>query len=116
MVERHVETQKAPPRSKVFMWSILKNKIPTGDNLIKRGMHKPFWCNLCKDNTESMDHLFLTCPITVDLWVYVLSNIPTQCTWWGQTARDAWTRWWSSAAPAKARNLPLLICWEIWVA
>lgn len=33
---------KASPRTRLLMWSILKNKIPTRDNLIKRGQHGPF--------------------------------------------------------------------------
>src|SRR5690606_29063079 len=28
---------KGPPRTRLLIWSILKHKIPTGDNLIKRG-------------------------------------------------------------------------------
>jgi len=30
--------------------------------------------------------------------------------------KDAWPTWWTNAAPTKARNLPLLICWAIWIA
>lgn len=33
---------KAPLRTRLLMWSILKYKIPTRDSLIKRGQHWPF--------------------------------------------------------------------------
>lgn len=32
---RHLWKLKAPPRTQMLMWTILKNKIPTGDNLLK---------------------------------------------------------------------------------
>lgn len=108
---------KAPlPRTRLLMWSILNNKVPTGDNLIKRGLYGPYWCCLCKDNTETVGHLFLSCPTTTDLWNSILSHIPSTSTWRGKTTKEVWANWWTSTSPQKARKLPLLISWEIWIA
>lgn len=37
--------------------------------------------------------------------------------WWqGTSVKDVWLSWWALATLIKARNPPLLICWEIWLA
>lgn len=36
--------------------------------------------------------------------------------WQGLIIKDVWSSWWTNAEPTKTRNLPLLICWEIWIA
>ena len=28
---------------------------------------------------------------------------------------EAWQTWWSLVRPLKARNLPILVCWAIWL-
>jgi len=37
----------ADPRTRLLMWNILFDKIPTGTNLKKRSFHGPFRCHLC---------------------------------------------------------------------
>ncbi|RVW96808.1 Transposon TX1 uncharacterized 149 kDa protein [Vitis vinifera] len=46
-------------------------KVNTNDKLQLRRPYKslcPQWCILCKGNGESIDHLFLHCPVTIGLW------------------------------------------------
>lgn len=107
---------KAPPRTRLLMWSILKNKVSTGDNLSRRGLCGHYWCCLYKDNTEYLDHLFLFCPITIDLWTSILTHTLSPINWRGYTTKKVWANWWSSVTPPKAKNLPLVITWEIWIA
>ena len=45
------------------------------DNLRKRRVWVMDWCYMCKSNGESVDHLFLHCPVAMELglwfWVYL---------------------------------------------
>ena len=43
----------------------------TIDNLRKRKVWILDWCYMCKSNGESVDHLFLHCPVAMDLWSMV---------------------------------------------
>ena len=75
-----------------FFWLLVKNKHLRADNLRKRGFHGTSRCNLCQEQKESSQHLFLECPFTI--WVskiflgtighnFVLQgNIPTMATRW----------------------------------
>lgn len=97
------------------MWCILCNKAPIGDNLEKRTYHGLTWCILCKQALDTIDHLFLTCPITTAFWHEVLTNLKLQYRWQGANILEAWELWWSATHSPRIRNLPILICWSIWL-
>ena len=73
---KHLYKQKAPPRSRLLMWCILRNKIPTGDNLMKHSYHGPHWCYLYNINGESASHLFLNFHEARKLWTLVIVVAP----------------------------------------
>ena len=52
---------KFPAKTKLFMWCVLNNKVPTWDVLQKRSFQGPGWCVLCKRELETTYHLFHTC-------------------------------------------------------
>jgi len=106
---------RAPPKDKLFMWCILRNKAPTGDNLQKQSYFGPTWCILCKQASESIEHLFLLCPISISLWHNVLANLHLPNRWHGANILEAWQSRWSAAHLTKIRNLHPLICWCIWL-
>ena len=62
---------KVPSKVKVFSSLIEHKKVNTNDMLQLR---KPFkslslnWYVLCEGSGESIDHLFLYCPITLGFW------------------------------------------------
>ncbi|XP_078161769.1 uncharacterized protein LOC144557107 [Carex rostrata] len=58
---------KAPPRFKVFAWLMLLNKVLTIDNLSRKGWCMVNRCAMCKSDTETVLHLFNTCPIAQQL-------------------------------------------------
>eukprot|EP00253_Pinus_taeda_P007121 PITA_07121 len=72
---RHLWKLKAAPRTKLLMWSILRNKVPIGANLMKRSFLGPFWCYLYKSGSEDTNHLFLHCPSTQELWSSLLISL-----------------------------------------
>ena len=64
--------QKIPSRVAFFVWTAALGKCLTIDNIRKRKVWILDWCYMCKGNGESVDHLFLHCPIAMDLWSMVL--------------------------------------------
>lgn len=65
---------RLPPKLKVFGWLVLKNRILTGKNLIKRGLFGPFVCSQCKSDEETVNHLFITCPFAQGIWSNIFSR------------------------------------------
>ena len=64
-------SSKVLSKVKALAWLVAHGKVNTNDKLQLRRPYKalcPQWCILCKGNGESIDHLFLHCPVTIGLW------------------------------------------------
>ena len=64
-------SSKVPSKVKALAWLVAHGKVNTNDKLQLRRPYKalcPQWCILCRGNGESIDHLFLHCPVTIGLW------------------------------------------------
>ena len=61
-----------PLKTKTFLWLALSNKILTWDNGQKRNWHGPPRCILCKNNEETVDHLFVHSSYSRDVWIEAL--------------------------------------------
>lgn len=105
-----------PVKSRLFFWCILRNKVPTWDYLQKRNKHGPCWCSLYKIFEESSSHVFLTYPFSIRTWEIFLNTVRTSSHWFGVSLEDAWKNWWSCSSDTHYRNIPLIICWGIWLA
>ncbi|GKU89286.1 hypothetical protein SLEP1_g3443 [Rubroshorea leprosula] len=71
-----------PLKVSAFVWKVMQNKIPTGDNLLKRGVdgsNSDFTCIFCGKQTETVSHLFFTCDATWAIWHAAYA-------WWGLQA------------------------------
>ena len=51
-----------------FVWTATLGKCLTIDNLRKRKVCILDWCYMCKCNSETINHLFLHCPVALELW------------------------------------------------
>uniref|UniRef100_A0A2N9H161 Reverse transcriptase zinc-binding domain-containing protein n=1 Tax=Fagus sylvatica TaxID=28930 RepID=A0A2N9H161_FAGSY len=69
---------KVPPRVAFLSWITSLGKALTIDNLRKRGLILQNWCCLCKSNGESVDHLFIHCPMATDMWWMVFGMFGVQ--------------------------------------
>lgn len=56
------------PKVNMFFWLAVHNRILTIDNLARRGFMYPNRCELCQKEKESMDHLFIHCSFTWEIW------------------------------------------------
>eukprot|EP00253_Pinus_taeda_P033090 PITA_33090 len=105
----------AAPRTRLLMWNILFDKIPTETNLMKQSFHGPFRCHLCCLEEESTEHLFLKCHVTKDFWQNISTHYPSLKDWQGPNIMEAWSGWCREHS-GKSIHLPLLVCWAIWIA
>lgn len=50
-----------PSKVQIFLWAACGDRLPTIDNLQKRGMYIPNVYSLCYKNAESVHHIFIHC-------------------------------------------------------
>lgn len=59
-----------PPKVGFFMWTLVRGRVLTVENLIKRGLHIVNRCVLCQAMDESVEHLFNNCNVTKEIWAF----------------------------------------------
>ncbi|MCH87520.1 glutamate-gated kainate-type ion channel receptor subunit GluR5 [Trifolium medium] len=72
-----------PMKVSVLAWRLLRNRLPTKDNLAARNIisqESQFCVTGCGD-VETAQHLFLSCPVLAPLWGLVRS-------WIGMSSAD----------------------------
>ncbi|CAL1374602.1 unnamed protein product [Linum trigynum] len=57
-----------PPKLKVFVWQIFNRALPTSEALIAKKVPVHPRCPVCWESAETMEHLFLDCPVARALW------------------------------------------------
>jgi hypothetical protein len=107
---------KSPTKTRLFMWNVLCNKVPTWDNLQKRNFVGPGWCSLCKTDEESSTHLFLKCSYINKVWLEISKMLNLQCLWEGRNLEHSWQLWWENKFYKHLKALPLLVIWGVWLA
>lgn len=62
---------------KAFVWKLVQDRIPTSQNLIRRGIRvQNGLCKGCNREVETADHLFFRCELFLAVWYECLR-------WWG---------------------------------
>eukprot|EP00253_Pinus_taeda_P016263 PITA_16263 len=107
---------KCPKKSRLFFWCVLKQKIPTWDVLQARFKQGLGICPLFKDDSETIPHLFLGCPFTKRVWKEVTNLLKKHLRWEGESVLAIWEQWWNHSSEENLRNLPLIVCWGVWLA
>jgi zinc-binding in reverse transcriptase len=96
------------------MWLLLRNRLNTADNLLRKGRPALQGCILCStDTTETADHLFMQCPVSQDLHRstqrstnIISSNQPIVEAWMATCATNRQQIWTATVwATWKERNL-----------
>ncbi|XP_057779422.1 uncharacterized protein LOC130998000 [Salvia miltiorrhiza] len=63
---------QAPQKTRVTTWRILRDRLPTCENLRKRNIplgEEEIMCNACCQHLETTNHLLLSCPKTEKVWI-----------------------------------------------
>jgi hypothetical protein len=108
--------QKFPLKAHLFLWCLIKNKVPTWDKMRSRHLEGSGWCALCRSDEESTTHLFLKCPFILQIWVECSGVLNQVCRWKGPNIEEAWREWSSNPQNHNIKALPLLINWGVWLA
>lgn len=72
------------PRAGAFAWLVKHYKVLSGDKLMRLGFYGLFWCPMCNDHEENMDHLFVTCSFASECWSYFMNKMK----WYGPLHRN----------------------------
>ena len=103
---RHIPT-------KILLFGLLvwKRRVLTWDALMHRGFQGPGWCILCRNHEESVDHLFFTCSVDVQIWK-LFSPLLGESPGVPVDFMDGVNRW--DKLRNKYQSLPFFLIWEIW--
>ena len=56
------------PRARDLLWRVGHEILTVRQTLTMRGMNVPQECGLCNRHVESLEHLFVFCPVVAPLW------------------------------------------------
>jgi hypothetical protein len=65
-----------PSKVSLFVWRLLRNRLPTKDNLARRNIlhsNDQLACVADCGDAETAQHIFLSCAISVNVWQHVRS-------------------------------------------
>ena len=105
-------TWNISPKLKCFWWLVLRKSILTWDNLVRRGFIGPGICVLCAENHEDIDHIFVFCRFTRDIWLR-LQQVHLFAQDWKEYTLGENFRNWAMLHPRRV-HLPILVCWTLW--
>lgn len=82
------------------------------DNFIRRGGYGPNTCTLCHRAAETVEHLFSTCSVMIQLWSFAMDQwgFPLN---WGLSSISAILQQWHKNHRASF-SFPLYFLWVIW--
>lgn len=68
----NISNQNIQNKIKIFVWLVQQNKIISQQNSQKKGIACPDQCCLCRNEGEYVDHIFIGCQFTKNIWNLVL--------------------------------------------
>ncbi|KAK3187888.1 hypothetical protein Dsin_027449 [Dipteronia sinensis] len=108
-----------PPKVEIFIWQVLRGRVMVGQVLrnFEIVLDPSLDYGLCHEGSETIDHLFLHCSWSRNLWTSCMD-------WWGVTSctnnsvKD-WFQGWSGLCPKNRYRrawdtLFSAIAWYIW--
>ncbi|KAF1894926.1 hypothetical protein Lal_00022420 [Lupinus albus] len=70
---KHIWSRAIPPSKSFTMWRLFHHKMPTDENMQRKGCHLASMCSNCHSNPEDSYHLFLSCSFALKLWDWLSS-------------------------------------------
>lgn len=111
---------RAPNKCRFFVWLLLHGRAWTADRLRRHGLQDHDLCTLCSQGAETIDHLFLQCPFSREVWFKVLRK----CGWQGFAPQntDLLIAWWLQVRKSLQKqrrkgfdSLFTLTVWCLWL-
>ena len=85
-------------KTKLFIWKCIQGALPVREAVNRRTRMGDPICRTCGEAQETIEHLLLTCPHTVDIW----KATPIQ--WDGAKDQQGdFKRWWLRISEARGR-------------
>jgi hypothetical protein len=75
---KEVWRTKVPPKIKIFLWQLIRGRLPSGVQIVKRQGPSNGLCALCGD-VEDCNHIFFTCHMAGFMWAGVRELL--KCEW-----------------------------------
>jgi hypothetical protein len=101
-----------PSKIICFIWLCLMDSLLTCVNYQRRGGIGPTTCNLCLNDEDSTDHLFIHCVISKFIWKEVFSYLMIYDEWGEKGLEDNLLKWFIKYP--RLRHIPFLVIWGIW--
>ncbi|KAJ3679650.1 hypothetical protein LUZ60_017661 [Juncus effusus] len=106
---------KVPTKIRFFLWLLGLNRLPTQQNLQKKGWTTITACTLCSTGSvETIQHLFILCPYSVHFWNRMstpsLSSDESTLAFWERIRRNRCT-------PTEKKDWDVKWaagCWTLW--
>lgn len=111
----------ALPKVNFFFWTLVHNKLLTGDNLEKKSITGPHRCVLCRNNIETAKHLFMECMFAKEVWGLILHELQISVPPFNSVADlfASWTQCYPNKIPSKSFwrkvwiAIPKFVCWPL---
>jgi len=105
-----------PIKSKIVLWLALNNKLLTWDNGLKRGWNGPNRCALCKEDAESVFHLFIFCSYAVQVWKMLADSLKPSIAWESENLERSFEKWEQDNSVKSYAAFPSLLVSDLWWA
>lgn len=100
---------RAPLKVKLFAWLLVRNRLSTKGNLLKKTIVQDGKCDICNQEEETANHMCFSCPFAQAFWAMI--NVQPQV----QDVRHFHRLGPSSRVPALHCQVFFLLCmWAIW--
>ncbi|KAK4385915.1 hypothetical protein Sango_2715500 [Sesamum angolense] len=103
---------KVPNKVKIFVWRLYKNALPIAPNMILRGVEMDSSCPFCQSQTEDLEHLFLNCTFTRQVWA--MSEIPCASIFNRLGSAQNWIRFLYDNLEEGHFRLGTILMWRLW--
>jgi hypothetical protein len=98
---------KNHPKTIIFLWLTLANKVLTWEVLQRRAWQSPGICVLCISDGQTITHLLIHCPFTKELCADSLTLIEGKGEWNGNIVEECLKHWYEDKTRKDHRDFPV---------
>ncbi|CAI9300939.1 unnamed protein product [Lactuca saligna] len=73
--DRWIWNLLVPGKINILAWRVCQGRLPCMENLFKLGISSSDLCPMCHEAPETVDRIFVGCPISKEVWLQA-------CSWW----------------------------------